>query len=153
MPTVEITTHLKVTLGGVVKEYGSETVPVEYTITNGHVYENRGQCDDNYLNEIIWQTGDGNFDTFELLYFKSDADVFLELRSDMGTDEFVVIEVKANVPVILTSDDIAGHDTATRFDDAVLVEDTDWAQVDQITLQRNVADDAGDAVYHLVLMN
>lgn len=153
MPTVEILTHLSVTLGGVVKEYGHKTTPVEFTVTNGHVFEARAQVDDNYLDEVIWQKGDGGFDTFELLYFKSDADVFLELRSDMGTDEFIVVEVKANIPLILTSDDIAGHDTATRFDDAVLVEDTDWAQCDQISVQRNVADDAGNALVHLVLFN
>lgn len=153
MPTVEIITHLKVTLGGVVKEYGSKTVPVEYTITNGHVYEARAQIDDNYLDDTLWTTGDGGLDTFELLYFISDADVFLELRTDMGTDEFLYLEVKANVPLILTSDDAGAADTASRFDDAVLIEDTDWAQIDMISVQRNVADDAGDATVHLVLMS
>lgn len=153
MATVEITTHMKVTLGSVVKEYGSTTNPVEYTITGGYVFETRGQVDDNYQDDVLWNSGEGGLDTFELLYFTSDADVFLELRTDMAADEYLIIEVKANVPLILASDDMAGHDTAARFDGLVLVEDTDWAQCDQIAVQRNVADDAGDAIWHLVLMS
>lgn len=151
--TVEIITHLSVTLGSATKEFGHKTVAQNFTITNGHVHEVRAQIDDNYLDEVLWTTGDGNMDTFELLWFETDADVFLELRSDMVADEFLLIEAKAHVPLILTSDDIAGHDTATRFDDAVLVEDTDWAQCDRISVQRNVADDAGDAIVHLVLFS
>jgi len=159
--TVEITTHLEVTLGAegsaagyVVKEFGSKAVPVSYDITNGHVHEVRAQCDDDYLDEVLWTTGDGNFDEFELLWFVSDADVFLELRNTQATDEFAVIEVKADVPLILTSDDIGAHDSgATRFDDAEQIEATDFDQCDQITVQRNVADAAGDATVHLVLFN
>jgi hypothetical protein len=153
MPTVEITTHMSVTLGSVVKEYGSTTDPVNYTITNGHVFETRGQVDDDYSDDVLWNSGEGGLDKFELLYFISDADVFLELRTDMAADEYLIIEVKANVPLILTSDDMAGHDTAARFDGLVLVEDTDWAQCDQIAVQRNVGAAGGDAVWHLVLMS
>jgi len=151
MATVEITQHIKVTLGGVVKEYGDTETPVDFTITNGLVHEVRAVVADNYLDEVLWTAGDGNFDAFELLWFVSDADVFIELRNTQATDEFILLEVKAGVPLILTSDDIAGYDTATRFDDAVLVEATDWDQCDQITVQRNVADAAGDATVHLVL--
>lgn len=151
MATVEITQHLKVTVGGVVKEYGSLTTPVEMDLTNDHVYEVRTQIDDDYLDEVIWTTGDGAVDTFELLWFVSDADVFLELRNTMVGDEFILIECKANVPILISSDDIAGHDTATRFDDAQLIEATDWDQCDQVSVQRNVADGAGDATVHLVL--
>ena len=150
---VEITTHLKVTVGGTVKEFGSKTTPVTFSISNGYVHEMRAVCADDYADEVLWTTGDGNFDTFELLWFKSDADVFLELRNTQATDEFILIEVKADVPLILTSDDIAGYQTSTRFDDSALVEATDFDQCDQITVQRNVADAAGDATVHLVLFN
>ena len=153
MATAELTTHLKVTVGGVEKTFGSKSTPVDVTITSEHIFEVRGQCDDNYLDEVIWTTGDGNIDNFSLLWFESDIDVFLELRSDMGTDEFILVEAKAGVPLVLASDDIAGYDTATRFDDAELVENTDWAQCDRISVQNNVADAIGDATYHLVLMN
>lgn len=151
MATVEITQHMTVTLGGVVKAYGDTETPVNFTITDGLVHEVRAIVADDYIDEVLWTTGDGNLDTFELLWFLSDADVFIELRNTQATDEFILLEVKANVPLILTSDDIAGYDTATRFDDAVLVEATDFDQCDQITVQRNAADAAGDATVHLVL--
>lgn len=149
--TVSITTHLSVTLGGVIKEYGSLAIPVEFDITDGLVHEVRTIVADDYEDEVLWTIGDGNLDTFELLWFKSDADVFIELRNTQATDEFILIEVKAGVPLILTSDDIAGYDTATRFDDAALIRATDFETCDRITVQRNVADAAGDAVCHLVL--
>lgn len=149
---IAITTHITGTFGGVVKEYGSLATPVTFTVTDGLIHEVRAIVADNYLDEVLWTTGDGNFDTFELLFFLSDADVFIELRNTQATDEFLLLEVKANVPLILTSDDIAGYQTSTRFDDAELVEATDWDQCDRITVQRNVADAAGDATVHLVLM-
>jgi len=152
MATVSITQHLTVTVGGVVKEFGSLTVPVEFDITNDHVYEVRTQIDDNYLDEVIWTTGDGAVDTFELLWFVSDADVFLELRNTQATDEFLLIECKANVPIIISSDDIGGNDSGTsHINDIQLLEATHFDQCDQITVQRNVADGAGDATVHLVL--
>lgn len=155
MATVNITTHLTVTLGSahqeVVKEYGSLATPFHFDITNGLVHEVRAIVADDYGVEKLWGTGDGNLDNFELLWFLSDVDVFLELRSDMAADEFILIEVKADVPLILTSDDMAGHDTASRLDGAVLVEATDYAQVDQITVGNDAADAAGDAKVHLVL--
>lgn len=149
--TVEITTHVKATVGGVVKEYGSTTVPVEYSITNGHVFETRATVADDYDTAILWTTGDGDMDKFELLYIKSDADVYIEMRSDMATDEYLLFEIKANVPTILTSDNIGAQAAAARLDAAILVEDTDFAQVDRIVVQRDVAADAGDALVHMVL--
>jgi len=153
MATVEITQHLKVTVGGVVKEFGSTTVPVEVDITNDYVYEVRAVVPENYLDEILLTTGDGNLDTFELLWFVADADVFLEIRNTQATDEFIIVECKADVPILLSSDDIGGHDSgATRFDDAQQIEATDYDQADQITVQRNVAAAGGDAICHLVLL-
>ena len=105
------------------------------------------------LSLVIWQTGQGNLDDFELLWFVSDADVFLELRNTHSTDEFILIKCVANIPLILSADEIAGYQTSTRIDDGQLVEATDWDQCDQITVQRNVADAAGDATVHLVLAN
>ena len=153
METVKIWTHLEVTLGSATKEFGHKTVPEEFTITNGHIFEARAQIDENYQDDVLWNSGEGGLDKFELLWFESDADVFLELRTDMAADEYLIIEVKAGIPLILTSDDMAGHNTAARFDGAVLVEDTDWAQCDQIAAQRNVAAAGGNALVHLVLFS
>lgn len=122
------------------------------TVTNGYVHEVRNVVVDDYTVQAIWTTGDGGIDTFELLYFISDADVFLELRNTQATDEFVMVECKANVPFILNSDDTAGYTTTSRLDGSQLVEATDYDQVDKISVYNNAADDAGDATVHLILM-
>ena len=155
MATVSITTHLEVTLGSahqeVVKEYGSKTVPFHMDITDGLIHEVRAVVADDYNDEALWTTGDGNLDAFELLYFLSDADVFLELRSTTGgLDQYVLLEAKADVPLILTSDDIAGT-AATQMGAGVLTDGVEFDQCDLITVHRNVADAAGDATVYLVL--
>ena len=68
---IAITTHITGTFGGAVKAYGSLTTPVTFAVTNGYVHEVRALIADNYLDEVLWTTGDGNFDTFELLWFLS----------------------------------------------------------------------------------
>lgn len=157
MATVDITMHMKVTLGtganAVVKEYGNTEIPTEFDLTNGHVHEVRALIEDNYADEILWTAGDGNLDTFELLWFESDADVFIELRNTTGgLDQYLLLEVKANVPLILSSDDIAGT-AATQLADALLSDGVEFDQCDRIQIQRNVAAAAGDAKVYLVLFN
>ena len=151
--TASLTTHLTFTVGGVVKEYGSLTTPVSISLTTGLVHETRTVVEDNYAAEVLWTTGDGNLDTFELLWFTSDADVLLELRNTAATDEFALIEVKANVPFVLNSDDMRATASGTTVigDGSGSGTITTLKQVDQITVQRNVADAAGDATVHLVL--
>ncbi len=148
--TLSVTQHITFTVGNEVKTYGSLTTPVSVTLTTGLVHETRAVVADNYGVETLWTTGDGNLDTFEFLWFLSDADVFLELRTDMGTAEYAILPVQANVPFILVGDDAAGT-IVSRLDGAQLIEDTDWAQIDRITVCRNVADALGDATVHLVL--
>ena len=53
---------------------------------------------------------------------------------------------------MLTTDDLGGYATTTRIDGAVLVEDTDFAQIDAIVAHNDVAEDAGDAQAHLILL-
>ncbi len=149
--TLELSTYCTFTVGNEVKTYGSLTTPVEITLTTGLVHETRAVVTDNYTVETLWTKGDGNLDTFEFLWFLSDADVFLEFRTDMGTDEFLILPVLANVPFVLAGDDAGASDTTSRLDGSALVEDTDFAQIDKITVCRNVADAAGDATVHLVL--
>lgn len=149
--TIKVFQHFEVSIGGELKEAGSRETAQEITAA-GHVFEVRAQVDDNYLDEVLWTTGDGNIDDFDFLWFESDADVFLELRNTMSPDEFLLIEVKADIPLMLSSDNVGSYATTTRLDDAQLVEATDWDQVDQITVQNNVADEAGDATVRLVLI-
>jgi hypothetical protein len=149
--TCKIFQHLELNVGGELKEAGSRTVAEEVTV-DGYVFETRAAVPDNYLDQILWTAGDGGIDDFDVLYVESDEDIFLELRNTQATDEFVLLEVKAGVPLILRSDDVAGYQSTTRLDDAELVEATDYDQVDRITAQRNVADDEGDATVRLLLI-
>ena len=136
MATIKLTQHFTLTVGGEAKEAGSLTVPQEITV-DGLIFEVRTTVATEYIDEVLWTAGNGNIDDFDFLWFESDQDVFLELRNTMATDEFLLFEVKAGVPFVLTSDDIAGYQTTTRFDDAALVEATDFDQADQITVQNN----------------
>ncbi len=151
--TLSLTTHCTFTVGGVVKEYGSLATPVSISLTTGLVHEVRAKVEDNYAAEVLWTTGDGNLDTFEFLWFTSDADVLLELRNTAATDEFALIEVKADVPFVLNSDDMRATATGTTVigDGSGSGTTTTLNQIDQITVQRDVADAAGDALVHLVL--
>ena len=149
--SIKVFQHFEINIGGELKEGGSRTAAEEISV-DGHVFEVRTQIDDNYLDEVLWTTGDGAVDDFDFLWFESDADVFLELRNTRSPDEFLLFEVSADIPFMLSSDDVGAYDTTTRIDDAQLVEATDFDQVDQITVQNNVADAAGDATVRLVLI-
>ena len=152
MATLNLTQHFTVTFDGKPLTLGSLTVPVAVTVSTG-VYDARKVVADNYVVEKLWGTGDGGLDTFSFLWIESDADVLLEFRNDDSTDEYAVIEVKANVPFVLNSDDMLANDAGASD----LVDGTETAaaaidQIDQITVQNNVADDAGDATVRLVLV-
>ncbi len=149
--TLEVTQHVTFTVGNEVKTFGSLTTPVEISLTTGTVHETRAVVEDDATVETLWTTGDGNFDEFEFLWFLSDADVFLELRTDLGTAEHILVEVKANVPFILNSDNAAGTTATDRLDGSTLVDGTDYAQVDRIRVYNDAAAAAGDATVHLVL--
>ncbi len=153
--SVKIFQHFEINIGGELKEGGSRTV-AEEILVDGHVFEVRTQIDDAFEEEVLWTTADGGIADFDFLWFESDADVFLELRNTMSPDEFLLFEVSADIPLILSSDDIGAYDTATRFDEgapyAVLVEATDFDQADQISVKNNAAADAGDATVRLVLI-
>lgn len=155
MATAELTQHLKVTVGGVVKEFGSKSTPVDITVTNEYVYETRTIVQDDYESKVLWLTGDGNITSFSLLWFESDADGLIELRNDTATDEFLLFEVKAGVPLVLTSEDCRGRDDGTSpiGDGAGSGTITTLNDVDQISFQRNVAAAGGDALVHLAMFN
>lgn len=151
--SIKVFQHFEVTVGGELKEGGSRETAQTIT-ADGTVYDIRTVVADNYTVETLWTTGNGNVDNFDFLYFESDADVFLELRNTMTTDEFILIEVTANIPLMLSSDDIAGYQTTSRLDGSQLVRGgtDDFDVCDNIAVQNNVADDAGDANVRLVLI-
>lgn len=150
MATLNLTQHFSVTVGGEIKEAGSLVTSQSISV-DGHLFECRTTVATEYIDEILWTAGNGNIDDFDFLWFESDQDVFLELRNTQATDEFLLVEVKADIPFVLASDNVAGYQTTTRFDDAELAEATDWDQVDQITVQNNTTGSTA-ATVRLVLI-
>lgn len=142
--TVKIINHLEVTLGDDLKEVGSREVAQEITIA-GECYEVQVVVADDYGRQVIWQNGDAGIDDFDVLTVESDVDVLLELTIDRaGTPSYTVLEVYAGVPFILASDDMLN----AVLDGTVATMD----QIDQIAVQNNVADAAGDATVKLMLL-
>ena len=105
---------------------------------------------DNYGTAILWTTGDNGFTTFTHGFILSDQDVWVELRNDdSGTPEFIVFEVKANILTAIPAK--SGGGTSERLDGAALVDNTDYADVDRIEVQRDAAEAAGDANVSIAL--
>lgn len=152
MATASIKTFVEVTGVGETVVVGSDVTSQDVTLT-GEMYQARAVVADDYGTVTLWQTGDGGVDTFDLLILETDADVFVELRNDQSTDEFLLLFVPANHPLVLVSDDVGAVQTTGRIDGADLVDGTDYGQVDQIVVQRDVADDVGDANVRLLLFD
>ena len=120
------------------------------TLTNGVQYHIENvTVADNFGTANLWQTGIGGLTTFEVGCILSTQDIFLQLRSDHSTPEYTLLKVPANVPVFFGGQ--IGGSTTDRVDGAALVADTDYADVDDIQVQRDAADDSGDAVVDLWL--
>jgi len=120
-------------------------LPRAITLAGEETYANRLVVADNYTRVVVWQDGDGGVADFDLLIVLSDVNVLLELTIDRaGTPLYAVVEVKANIPYLLSSDDMVAavltNGSATTMD-----------QIDQIAIKNNVADDAGDANVTIIL--
>ncbi len=126
-------------------------LPISISFTAGAVFALDGMViPDNYSQATLWQTGQGNVTTFEFGLLISDVDLWVQLRNDdSGAAEYALIFVKANLPFYFGGKSGAG--TTDRLDGAVLVDNTDYADVDQIQVQRDVADAVGDATVALYL--
>ena len=123
--------------------------PVTLSLTNGTVYRTSVVIPDAYGTDVVWQTGGGGFDSFELGLIVSNQDLALEFRTDAGTAGYATTLLKANVPYYFSPK--LGTANAATLDGDELVDDTDYNDVDRISVQRNVADNQGDALVRLWL--
>ena len=142
--TLNIYTNFEVTMPeGDTYEGGSRTVAKTLTVA-GDVHESRVTVADNYTEQVMWTTGDGGISTFDFLYCESDADILLNFKQ--AGAEYATVNVNANVPLILGSDDflavVLQGDAAPETLVAMAL----------ITAKNNVADAAGDAHVRLVLI-
>ena len=74
------------------------------TLTNGLAYQTHDTIADNYGKDVLWATGQGGLDSFELMLFYSDADVWVEFNDDSGdAADFAVRLCKAGVWYVFPS--------------------------------------------------
>ena len=131
--------------------FGSEAVRKDVAIAGDTLLRSTVTVADNYNLETLWTSGDGGVSTFTHALILSDNDILVELRTDNGTPEFSLIQVKANCPTYIGGFSASGTATALT-DDTQSVEDTDFDSIDRIQAQRNVADAVGDATVTIVLL-
>lgn len=128
---------------------GSRNDPETVTLS-GAVFDTRQTVADDYGVATLWASGDGGISTFEVGWLLSDQDLLVELRNDNATAEHVVLEVKAGMPLMLAGEQMDAVEAAPLSDG---VQTTVSDSVDRIRVQRNVADDEGDASVRLILFN
>lgn len=130
---------------------GDRLVSRSTALTTGQHYAVQSKViADNYGEDVLWAAGDGGLDTFTHGFIFSTHDVWVQLRNDdTGAAEYVRLFVPANVLAFLPPK-IAGN-TTDAFDGAVLVDNTDYADTDQIEVMRDAASGAGSAVVELHL--
>lgn len=105
---------------------------------------------DAFGEDVLWTTGGGGIDTYKYGYIYSDVDIWVQLRNDdTGAAEYVRLFVPATTLAFLPGR-CAGN-TTDAFDGAVMVDNTDYADVDQIEVARDVAEGVGDAAVSLYL--
>ena len=153
--TAKLRFRLDVTLAsGDRVRLGSLDTDYSLTLTNGTKFETIVTVADNYTAETLWQIGQGGMDTFEVLFILSNVDVLLELRNVAATDEFALIEVKANVPQFILPAQLRATASGTTVvgDGSGTGTVTTLKACDQVVVQNNAADDAGDALVQLVLL-
>lgn len=104
---------------------------------------------DNYGEDILWQASDGGIDEFTHCYIYSTQDIWVALRNDASSAEFVRLFIPANILAWLPGR--VGGDGTNAFDGAALAEGTDWDHVDRVEVYRDAADGQGDASVSLFM--
>ena len=150
--TLSVTQVFSATLADGTKfDLGELYTPQTITLTLGTKFETLDVIADNYGEDVLWTSGEGGMDTFEVLLLYSSADIWLEFRTDNATPQYIPHLFQGGIWHVLSSDDLNGG-TSSVFDGAVLVEGTDYDQINQIEAHNDAADNAGDANVHLVLL-
>jgi hypothetical protein len=95
--------------------------------------------------QVLWTTGNAGITTFTRGLLITDQDLYLELRTDNGSPEYVLSLVEANVPYWFGAK--AGGDSTESLDGATLVDGTDFDDVDRIEVQNEGATAATVSLY------
>jgi hypothetical protein len=137
MATGNFTSHID--LDGA-KLQGDLDTPVTLTLTGDKVITTKSLVTGNTL-DVLWTTGEGGLATFDVAIVETDQTIWVEFRTQQSTPEFITAEVTATQPLVLTSNNIGGFTTA-RLDGVALVDDTDFGQVDRISVQNDGSETA-----------
>ena len=132
--------------------FGSGVSRTDLNIDGDVVYRSTITVEDDYNVETIWAAGDGGLTTFDQGIILSDQDVLVEMRNDAGSAEFALIQVRANTPFYF-GPFLAAGTAGELVDGAESVENTDFDSIDRIQIQRNVADNVGNATVTLALVD
>jgi hypothetical protein len=85
--------------------------------------------------QLMWTTLNAGVTTFTQGLLITDQDLYIELRTDNGTPEYVLLWVKANTPFWFSGR--VGGNTTESLDGAILVDGTDYDDVDRIEVQND----------------
>jgi len=129
---------------------GGSFIDKALTLTNGLGSSAEGKVIvDDFGEDVLWTAGGGGLDTYSHGFINSDVDLWVELRSVMGTPQFSLFLIKAGVQTAIPSE--IGFGTTSVLDGAILVDATDYASVDSIEVHNDAAAAAGDATVSLYL--
>ena len=132
MAVLKFTQHIELDGEDIV---GSLSVPVLLTVA-GALVEARADIAAAGF-DTLWQTGWGGVTNADVIIISTDQTVWVELRNDhSGAAEFVLIEVTASNPLVITSDNL-GSSAATQVDGVAFVDNVEYGQIDQINIQND----------------
>ena len=114
----------------------------------GNRYDVSEVVPDEYGVVTLWEQGDGGITNFDFGYIETDQDCLVELH-DASSGISVVRPLKAGVPWYIHNEKVkaAANDILTDQ-----TQTTSFDKVDRIKVQRNVADNEGDARVRFVLI-
>lgn len=146
MSSPALITHALSLTGDQSPQIGS-LVPASVSFSSGLVYRLENiTVADNFTAVTLW-AANGGLATFSFGIIQSNADVLIEIKNSLGTAEYDLLFVPANVPVYFGGTTRGG--TTQRITGGV--QTVGLGNVIQIVCQRNVADAVGDASVSLML--
>lgn len=105
--TISLYNYLTVTTDtGEVKTAGSLTTPVSVSLASEKLIDSTVVLASDGDQVTLWDANDFGLGTFSFLYVEADKAIAIELQNDAGTAENAVLEIAANVPFILGSDEL-----------------------------------------------
>jgi len=119
----------------------------EFDVT-GNRYDVSEIVADNYGVVTLWEDGDGGITDFDFGYLESDKECLVELH-DAESDISIVRPLKPGLPFYIHNEKVKAAASNILSDQS---ETTDFDSLDRIKVQRNVAEDEGDARVRFVLI-